>query len=285
VKQRFDWPEVKKFYELRNSHLAKHDHDNDPDALQAVVAPGQPPWFNRYKARNQQRAYQVLFGLLPTPISGARALDIGCGTGRWSRFLSDRGYRTVGIELQPALIEAARRRHPRADFLCTSVQDYPPPEEPFELVSSVEVIQHNPFQEQYRVVGKIREFLRVGGYVIVLEGIQKDSRPYYFPRTIAGWVDVFEGSGFRTLAIQRYEYNLVMAAMSFLRTAIRGGHRSSRNDTFVEDLAEIRNPESGYLPNIAKRVAVGLDTIPESVLVHRNASLPSHQCGFLFQAI
>ena len=283
MKRKFNWSEVKKFYEVQNSHLERRDHSADPDVLQNVVAPGQPLWFNRYKARNQQRAYQILFGLLPATTSGARALDIGCGAGRWSQFLSNHGYRTVGIDLQAELIQAGRRRHPQLEFLCTPVQDYFP-EEPFDLVSSVEVIQHNPLEEQYAMIRKIRELLRSGGYLIMLEGIQEDGRAHYFPKTIAGWIEVFESSSFRTLAIQRYAYTLVMAAMSFLRMSIRGGHRSSRNDSSVEDLAEIRNPESGYLPNFAKRVAVGLDTVPESVLVHRNASLPSHQCGFLFQA-
>lgn len=284
MKRKFDWSEVKKFYEVQNSHLVRHGHGDDPDVLQNVVAPGQPLWFNRYKAGNQQRAYQVLFGLLPAPMPGARALDIGSGAGRWCHFISNQGYRPVGIDLQAELIQAARRRHPELEFLCTSVQEYFP-EEPFDLVSSVEVIQHNPLEEQYVMIRKIRELLRDGGYLIMLEGIQEDGRLHYFPRTIASWMEVFESSGFRTLAVQRYEYNLVMAAMSWLRAAIRGEHRSSVSDTSLEDLAEIQKPESGYLPNIAKRLAVGLDKVPESILVHRNIALPSHQCGFLFQAI
>jgi predicted RNA methylase len=38
------------------------------------------------------------------------ALDLGCGTGRWSVKLALRGWRVVGVDVVPAAIEAARRR-------------------------------------------------------------------------------------------------------------------------------------------------------------------------------
>ena len=38
------------------------------------------------------------------------ALDLGCGSGRWSVKLALRGWRVVGVDVVPAAIEAARRR-------------------------------------------------------------------------------------------------------------------------------------------------------------------------------
>src|SRR3712207_4898597 len=138
---KFEWPQVKEFYEARSSYWQKFDRGDDPDALRNIVLPGAPLWLARYYAWSQKMAYRALFDLIPPPRTGARALDIGCGAGRWTRFLSERGYRAVGIDLQPALIRQAARRSPsHIDFLCTSVQEYSP-EEPFDLVSSVEVLR------------------------------------------------------------------------------------------------------------------------------------------------
>lgn len=39
-----------------------------------------------------------------------RALDLGCGTGRWSVELDRRGWEVVGVDVAPKAVEAARRR-------------------------------------------------------------------------------------------------------------------------------------------------------------------------------
>lgn len=43
---------------------------------------------------------------------GARILDAGCGTGRIGGYLHRAGHRVTGVDLDPALIEAARTDHP-----------------------------------------------------------------------------------------------------------------------------------------------------------------------------
>lgn len=40
----------------------------------------------------------------------ARALDLGCGTGRWSVMLAQRGWRTTGIDVVPKAVRRARVR-------------------------------------------------------------------------------------------------------------------------------------------------------------------------------
>lgn len=41
-----------------------------------------------------------------------RALDLGCGRGQFTPELAERGWETVGVDVVPAAIEAARRRGP-----------------------------------------------------------------------------------------------------------------------------------------------------------------------------
>ncbi|MCK5605263.1 class I SAM-dependent methyltransferase [Candidatus Pacearchaeota archaeon] len=43
-------------------------------------------------------------------INGAYVLDVGCGTGRSSRYLAKRGGRVLGIDFSPKAIEAAKRQ-------------------------------------------------------------------------------------------------------------------------------------------------------------------------------
>jgi SAM-dependent methyltransferase len=50
------------------------------------------------------------------PPAPARVLDAGCGTGHYCGRLSVDGYRAVGVDLDPKMIEVARARYPRAEF-------------------------------------------------------------------------------------------------------------------------------------------------------------------------
>lgn len=53
---------------------------------------------------------------LLAPAPGQRIIDIACGEGLLCRELSARGVETVGVDLSPALVEAARRAHPIARY-------------------------------------------------------------------------------------------------------------------------------------------------------------------------
>ncbi len=48
--------------------------------------------------------------MIPSNLVGETALDIGCGEGRWSRFLAQRGAKVIGIDESSAMIDIAMKR-------------------------------------------------------------------------------------------------------------------------------------------------------------------------------
>ncbi len=58
---------------------------------------------------------------LPPP--PARVLDAGCGPGHYCGKLADAGYEAVGLDLDTAMIAAARAGHPRAAFHALDLRD------------------------------------------------------------------------------------------------------------------------------------------------------------------
>ncbi|HXY68918.1 MAG TPA: methyltransferase domain-containing protein [Gemmatimonadales bacterium] len=61
-------------------------------------------------------AFRDLPALLRRHVSGTRALDFGCGTGRSTRFLRDLGLGATGVDVSAAMLEQARGRDPRGDY-------------------------------------------------------------------------------------------------------------------------------------------------------------------------
>jgi SAM-dependent methyltransferase len=61
-------------------------------------------------------AFRDLPEIIRAHVSGNRALDFGCGTGRSTRFLSGLGFAAVGIDSAPQMIAKAREADPEGDY-------------------------------------------------------------------------------------------------------------------------------------------------------------------------
>lgn len=65
-----------------------------------------------------------------------RALDVGCGEGRFCRAMGSTGVSTVGVDPTVALIETARRRDPEGDYRVGRAEALDFPDASFDLVVS-----------------------------------------------------------------------------------------------------------------------------------------------------
>ena len=65
---------------------------------------------DEFNSRRHQRTRDVIVEALATVPSGARVLDLPCGTGRLLPLLLARGYRYVGADSSPHMVEATRNK-------------------------------------------------------------------------------------------------------------------------------------------------------------------------------
>ena len=90
--------------------------------------------------RFQVQSYGLIFHshhqLLP---NGGKALDIGCGTGAFSRSLHLGGYRVLGVDLAPGMIRQARVLNPEMEFSLADGMELPYPDKSFDLVTAAYV--------------------------------------------------------------------------------------------------------------------------------------------------
>ncbi|WP_233558804.1 class I SAM-dependent DNA methyltransferase [Micromonospora radicis] len=116
------------------------------------------------------------------PGEDARVLDAGCGTGRMSRYLADRGCRVQGVDLSPGMVAMARRDNPDLAFAVGSLTELPYPNDRFAGVLLWYSIIHTPPAGQSRIFAEAARVLRPGGHLLVGfqsgEGI-RDVAPAY----------------------------------------------------------------------------------------------------------
>ncbi|MGD8794082.1 MAG: class I SAM-dependent methyltransferase [Anaerolineae bacterium] len=104
---------------------------------------------------------------VPSPC--ARALDVGCGTGAFSRLLAGWAGQVVGLDLSLGMIQVARARagqHPNLRFQVADVNRWPFPREAYDCIASIATLHHLPLAE---TLARMRDALRPGGALLILD--------------------------------------------------------------------------------------------------------------------
>lgn len=102
-------------------------------------------------------------------------LDFGCGFGRYSAIAAEYG-QVVGIDQSSAGIERARCAVPEGSFHVFSAYDFEP-ESVYDVIMSIEVIEHIERQSQY--AEKIKKLLRPGGQLLLTCPNKAASKRYW----------------------------------------------------------------------------------------------------------
>ena len=98
---------------------------------------------------------------------GASVLDAGCGAGRMSRYLADRGLRPRGLDLSPGMVAMARRDHPDLSFGVASLDALPLDDASVDGVLLWYSVIHTPPTGLGRLLAEAVRVTRPGGHLLV----------------------------------------------------------------------------------------------------------------------
>jgi 2-polyprenyl-3-methyl-5-hydroxy-6-metoxy-1,4-benzoquinol methylase len=133
-------------------------------------------WPNNHLNRYYHREQMSLIERLLPSVEGIGLLDVGCGTGRTSRYLASRGARVLGIDFSAKAIEIAMRQSSgdNPEFKVQSVFDLDDTAR-FDLALSwgTFVIAARNRSELLNILQRVGRALKPGGHLLLCEPIHK----------------------------------------------------------------------------------------------------------------
>mgnify|MGYP000641173120 CR=1 FL=1 len=105
-------------------------------------------------------------------LKGKKVLDLGCGPGRDAKYLSEKGFSVVGVDLCERFLEMARLNAPKAEFRKMDLRNISFPESSFDGVWAAASILHIPKKEAISAIKEMAKILKQGGviYISLLKG-------------------------------------------------------------------------------------------------------------------
>ena len=122
-----------------------------------------------------ERALLTLFADQVRQAGGGPVADVGCGAGRIAGFLAEQGVDVFGIDLSPAMIEAARRDHPHIRFEVGSMTELDLPDASLAGLLAWYSLIHVPDEEIAQVLARFHRALRPGGPLLLGFHVGDDS--------------------------------------------------------------------------------------------------------------
>lgn len=101
---------------------------------------------------------------------GSNVLDLGCGGGRAAAQAVAARHRYTGVDLSPVQVARARARIPQGEFLVEDAARVEFNAGSFDGVMSLFMMGHVPRAQQGPLLGRMRDWLRPGGWMLATLG-------------------------------------------------------------------------------------------------------------------
>lgn len=124
-------------------------------------------WYETPAGRAHDRSHKEdVLRLLREPKPRDRLLDVGCGTGHWSRFFASMGYEVVGADLSERMIAVAKALAPAGcTFHVADACSLPFADASFDVVTAMSALEFIACVET--ALGEMARCTRAGGSILV----------------------------------------------------------------------------------------------------------------------
>ena len=101
-----------------------------------------------------------------TPAPSKELLELGCGTGHWTSYFSQLGYRVTAIDESQVMLDVARQKKiSNAEFVLGDASTLPFEDESVPLIASITMLEF--VNTQKKVVDEMYRVLQPGGMLVL----------------------------------------------------------------------------------------------------------------------
>jgi SAM-dependent methyltransferase len=98
---------------------------------------------------------------------GARVVDLGCGSGAFTKLLRQQGYLSVGVDISPKLVAVGRNMYPGLELIEGDAENLPFAKDSFDGVLLSALIHH--FPDPRLLAAEVRRVLKPGGRFVAFD--------------------------------------------------------------------------------------------------------------------
>lgn len=164
----------------------------------------------QFARREKER---IVFGMIGDAAEGeiGRYLDLGCGDGRWTseihEYLSSSrsgAPESVGVDISRRAIGFAQLISPHIDFRSFAGERLPFADESFDLVTSIEVLEHLDHEHERLHLSEARRVLHPGGILLLTTPSRRLPMPPQHLRhyTVEGLTGLIRSCGLDILSVR-----------------------------------------------------------------------------------
>lgn len=114
-----------------------------------------------------------------TSLFGKTILDIGCGAGQITDYLTQKGFKVVGIDFSQELLKIARENYPKSKFILADICEYEQKEQVYGIITK-DVLFHIPDENLIQVLQNFRRLLKKNGNLCIIMDMPKEAGEQIF---------------------------------------------------------------------------------------------------------
>jgi SAM-dependent methyltransferase len=126
-----------------------------------------------------------------TGCSATRSLEVGCGYGRLTPWITQATAEHHAVDLSRPLLEAARREYPDVRFQCAQAESLPFLDDVFDLAVTWGVLNHVPSESIDTATDEIERVVAPEGTLVISEATDGNPDPRWVYRSLEEWCALF----------------------------------------------------------------------------------------------
>ena len=114
-----------------------------------------------------------------TKLSGKKILDVGCGAGQITDYLTQKGLETTGIDFSKELLKIAEQNFPNSKFILADICEYEQKEKVDGIITK-DVLFHLSDEDLFAVLKKFKRLLKQSGNLCIIMDMPKEAGEQIF---------------------------------------------------------------------------------------------------------